>query len=140
MPVGALRRFEVVFCYLSRGRSFQRLSKRKIQAKGCARLRIAVDVNNAVVIFHDSVDYRTLQYSVVIRICRSQRTLNNTVPSAIIRRRPGITQLNSDVIPILSNAQALQGLVSNLLSITTQPSARRHGSSSIYTTIRQWLL
>ena len=60
-PVGAFGRFEAGFSYLIRGRLFQRLNNRKIQPKGCARLRFALDVDKSVVIFHDSVDYRKPQ-------------------------------------------------------------------------------
>src|SRR5215813_58204 len=97
MPVGAFGRFDAGF---SHGRLFQRLSNRKIQPKGCARLRFALDVNNAVVIFHDSVYYRKPQSCSLTHILSSEERLENPLSSTLIHPHPGIANLNARIMPV----------------------------------------
>src|SRR5262245_21520313 len=100
MPVAASGRFEAGFSDLIRGRSFQRLSNGKIQPKRCARLRFALDVNKAVVIFHDSVYYRKSQSCSLTRILSSEERLENPLSSALIHPHPGIAHLNAHIPPV----------------------------------------
>src|SRR5262245_6209118 len=98
MPVGPFGHFEAGFSYLIRGRLFQRSSNRKIQLKGCARLRFALDVNKAVVIFHDSVDYRKPQSCSLTHTLSSEERLENPLLSTLIHPHPGIVHLNAHIM------------------------------------------
>src|SRR5215831_13631682 len=100
MPVGAFGRFEAGFSHLIRDQLFQRLSNRKIQPKGCARLGVALDVNKAAVIFHDSVYYRKAQSCSLTHTLSSEERLENPLSSTLIHPHPGIAHLNAHVIPI----------------------------------------
>src|SRR6266850_77667 len=100
MSVGAFGRFEARFSDLIRGRLFQRLSNRKIQLKGCARLRFALDVNKAVVILHDSIDYRKPQSCSLTHNFSSEEWLENPLLNALIHPHPGIAHLNAHITPV----------------------------------------
>src|SRR5262245_56956933 len=100
MPVGPFGHFEADFIYLIRGRLFQRLSNRKIQPKGCTRLGFALDVNKAVVIFHDSVYYRKPQSCSLTHILSSEERLENPLSSTLIHPHPGIAHLNAHIMPV----------------------------------------
>src|SRR5215475_9494921 len=100
MPFRAFGRFEPGSSDLIRGRLFQRLSNRKIQLKGCARLRFALDVNKAVVIFHDSVDYRKPQSCSLTHTLSSEERLENPLSNALVHPHPGIAYLNAHIMPV----------------------------------------
>src|SRR4029453_10840833 len=100
MPVGACGRFEAGFSDLIRCRLFQRFRNPKIQPKGCASPRFALDVNKAVLIFHDSVDYRKPQSCSLTHFFSSEERLENTLFNSLSSPHPGIAPLNTHITPV----------------------------------------
>ena len=98
MSVGAFGRFAAGFRSLVA--SLPKIEQPESpDLKGCARLRFATDANKAVVIFHDSVDYRKPQSCSLTRILSSEERLKDAAFHRCIHSHSGILHLDMNVAP-----------------------------------------